>query len=76
MNNNKNPEHLIKMINQISANLGTTGERNDVAAEVAVHIKKFWTPAMICNITDYATADGKELSGISILAVEKLTDNS
>ncbi len=38
------PEPLVRMANQIAASVPG---RDDVAAETAAHLLRFWTPAMI-----------------------------
>ncbi len=43
--------HLIKMANQICANIPV---RDDVAGQVAVHLRSFWTPAMRAEIEELA----------------------
>lgn len=73
MSVSKKPDQLIKMINQIGLNMRATGELDEVALEVAGHIKRFWTPAMIRKISSHANSDGEELSEISIMAIKKLT---
>ncbi len=35
--------HLVKMVNQIAANVPN---RHEVAEQVAVHLRTFWTPEM------------------------------
>jgi len=72
MSSTKKPDQLIKMINQIGKNMRAAGELDEVAMEVASHIKRFWTPDMINKISRYASADGEELSDISALAINKL----
>jgi formate dehydrogenase subunit delta len=62
-------DHLIKMANQIAANLAAQGQ--DVAIrETAQHIIDFWDPRMKAGI---AGADHAQLSPIALAAVEIVT---
>lgn len=65
--------HLIKMINQISANLDH-GDKDKAAQDVVGHIKKFWARSMKQQIIEYADADGSELNPVSALAVQQLKE--
>ncbi len=40
------PDHLVKMANDIARNLAAWGDEAVVAAKVADHLRRFWTPAM------------------------------
>lgn len=66
-------QHLIKMINQISANLDH-GDPNKAAEETATHLKKFWARSMKQQIIEYADSDGSDLNAVSKLAVEQLKE--
>lgn len=72
MDSKNKPVQLIKMINQIGRNLNADGDEDEVAAEVANHVKRFWTSAMIDKLTIYATGDGEELSAVALKAVNNL----
>lgn len=43
--------HLVKMANQITANVP---DRDAVPAQIAVHLRSFWTPQMRVDITAIA----------------------
>lgn len=43
--------HLVKMINQIAANVPN---RSEIAAQVATHLRSFWTPEMQFDIQEIA----------------------
>ena len=43
--------HLVKMVNQIASNVP---KRDDIAGQVANHLRTFWTPVMRADITEIA----------------------
>lgn len=43
--------HLVKMANQIAANVPN---RDEVAEQIAAHLRSFWTPQMRVDITAIA----------------------
>ena len=45
-------EHLVRMANQIAGGVPT---REDVAGQVSHHMKQFWTPVMLKDLSDIAT---------------------
>ena len=51
--------HLVKMANDIAANLGF---HEDAAARIADHIQRYWTPRMRKLLLEYANTDGSGLS--------------
>ena len=51
--------HLVKMANDIAANLGF---HEDAAARIADHIQRYWTPRMRKLLLEYANTDDSELS--------------
>ncbi len=51
--------HLVKMANDIAANLGF---HEDAAVRIADHIQSFWTPRMRKLLLENAITDGNELS--------------
>lgn len=69
-------QHLVRMINQISAN-NLHHDSDEAAAEaVASHLRKFWARSMKQQIIQYAEDDGTALSPVSRLAVSQLTPPS
>jgi formate dehydrogenase subunit delta len=68
-----NNEKLLKMAEQITANMAFTDDRQVVAAKVADHLNRFWDPRMKAAFKDYAQAHGEELSPALRAAVEKIT---
>tara|TARA_Y100001963_G_scaffold72418_1_gene100674 strand:- start:32 stop:265 length:234 start_codon:yes stop_codon:yes gene_type:complete len=66
-------EQLVKMVNQISANMhGATDQQ--AADKVATHLQKFWARAMKEQIIAYADDGGEDLTPISRKAVERLRE--
>jgi formate dehydrogenase subunit delta len=61
--------HLIKMLNQIAANLDQGDEVEVVAGRVADHMRRFWSPSMKKSIAAYLAADGSGLTASSRQAV-------
>lgn len=62
---------LVRMAEQITANMAFTDDENVVAAKVADHLNRFWDPRMKAAIVS-AAAEGCELSPVLRLAVEQL----
>jgi formate dehydrogenase subunit delta len=67
-------QHLVKMINQISANIATiaSAENDELALQVADHLQRFWARSMKQKIISYADNDGAGLSIVSKQAVVRL----
>lgn len=65
-------QHLVRMINQISANHCHHGNDEAAAEAVATHLRKFWARSMKQQIIRYAEGDGAGLSAVSRLAVSRL----
>lgn len=66
---NSEIDHLLKMANDISANLGF---HTDADVRIADHINRFWAPRMRYLLIEYASNDGKGLSKSLLSAVSKL----
>ncbi len=58
----RQPEHLVKMVNQIALNFGEKRDLTLAAKHTGEHLEKFWTRAMREQLADYAAADGERLS--------------
>ena len=56
---NTETQHLVSMANDIAANLSF---RDNADAQIADHIKRFWTPRMLRMLLEYASNDGQGLS--------------
>ena len=61
--------HLVKMANDIAANLSF---QRDADARTADHINRFWAPRMRKLLLEYAANDGKEVSAALMCAVKLL----
>ncbi|HJN96915.1 MAG: formate dehydrogenase [Gammaproteobacteria bacterium] len=65
-------KHLIKMLNQISANLARGDSEEQDAARVADHMRRFWAASMRAKIADYAALDEDALVDLSKRAIAVL----
>lgn len=64
-------QHLVKMANQIAANVpAATAEARVTAA--AAHIKRFWTPAMIEHLRGHLGEHGADLAPAAAAALRSL----
>ena len=66
-------EKLVKMANQIAANSDYGADKEKVAATVADHLTRFWTPAMRKAIIEGHRDKRIDLTPMAAQAVEKLT---
>lgn len=72
-----NIDLLIKMTNEISANLGTNPDREAAVRDVASHLRRFWEPRMRAQIIQYwQERQGGGLSDLSLEAVALLAQTS
>ena len=55
-------EKLLKMAEQITANMAFTDDQAVVAAKVADHLNRFWDPRMKEAIRTYAEENAEQLS--------------
>jgi len=67
---------LVRMANQIAANLEYGSDKNRVANEVADHLRRFWSPSMRAEIIEYHARDGAGLGEVAALAVAKLSQET
>jgi hypothetical protein len=65
-------EKLVKMANQIAANSDYGSDKEKVAAVVADHLTRFWTPAMRKAIIEGHRNKRIDLTPMAAQAVEKL----
>jgi formate dehydrogenase subunit delta len=65
---NTETQHLVSMANDIAANLSF---RDNADAQIADHIKRFWTPRMRKMLLEYAANDGQSLS-VELLSALKI----
>ena len=65
-------DKLVKMANQIAANCDYGADKTKVAAVVADHLTRFWTPAMRAAIIEGQRKNLIDLSPMAAQAVAKL----
>jgi len=65
-------EKLVRMANQIAANSDYGADKEKVAAVVADHLTRFWTPAMRKAIIDGHRKKLADLTPMAAQAVERL----
>ena len=65
-------DKLVKMANQIAANSDYGSDKDKIAATVADHLTRFWTPAMRAAIIEGHNKKLIDLSPTAARAVEKL----
>ena len=63
-------EKLLKMAEQITANMNYTEDRDVVAAKVADHLTRFWDPRMKAALRAYADDKPASLSPLLQSALE------
>ena len=66
-------EKLVKMAEQITANMAFTDDQAVVAAKVADHLNRFWDPRMKTAFRKYAEENLEQLSPPLQAAVSQLT---
>lgn len=67
-------EKLIKMVNEIAANIDPTGGAETAATRTAEHLTRFWALRMRQDIIAYLDCGGEQLTPVARLAIEKLTE--
>ena len=65
---------LVKMTNQIALNMMANGDEDEVAAQVAAHVEKFWAPSMKNLMLDASSGNDIGLSPVSQKAVQHLNE--
>lgn len=68
------PTKLVRMANQIAANLDYGPDRTKSVADVADHLRRFWSPLMLDEITQYMATGDAELSAIAEQALTQLIE--
>ena len=63
---------LVKMANDIAANLGASGDQAATAARVRDHFNRFWSPSMKQHLQDHARGGGEGLSPVALRAVTEM----
>jgi hypothetical protein len=65
-------EKLVRMANQIAANNDYGSDKDKIAATVADHLTRFWTPEMRAAVIEGQRRKILDLSPTAARAVEKL----
>ena len=68
----KQIDHLVTMANQIALNTGAHSDAADSTRRTADHIRKFWTPAMRKQLTEYWQSGGEELEPVVAEALREM----
>ena len=63
---------LVRMAEQITANMAYTDDVELVAARVADHLNRFWDPRMLKALAEVANGDADQLSPALQAAVRQL----
>ncbi len=71
---NEQVRHLVRMVNQITLNLGEARDPVMAAEQTEQHLRRFWTPAMRRELQDYWQGGGEGLSPVAQRVAEALTD--
>ena len=69
----KQIQSLAKMANEIALNTGARIDAEGSALRTAEHIRKFWTPAMREQLTDYWRQGGEGLHTVVHAALGELS---
>lgn len=65
-------EKLIRMAEQIAANVSISDDEDEVATRLAEHLQKFWDPHMRTEILKHAEAHPATLSPVLAAALQLL----
>ena len=68
----KQIDNLVRMANQIALNTGAHSDAADSTRRTCEHIRKFWTPAMREQLTDYWQAGGENLEPVVTAALREM----
>ena len=66
--------NLIKMVNQIAANICFQSSEQELVEKIAKHLQLFWAKSMKQDIIDYYQQDGEALSEHARQAVAVLAE--
>jgi formate dehydrogenase subunit delta len=66
---------LVRMANQIAANLDYGPDKNRVVADTADHLRRYWSPPMKVLIVEHYKRGDAELSEIAAQAVARLAED-
>jgi formate dehydrogenase subunit delta len=65
-------DKLIRMGEQITANMSFVDDKDVVSDKVADHLGRFWDPRMKASIIEYAGDHGEAFSEPLLMAIDKL----
>ncbi len=68
-------DHLVRMANQIAANVAGGGDIETTARRVADHLCRFWTSDMCNQLVEYRSESDSELSAAVVKALELLSQD-
>lgn len=71
-----NIEHMVKMVNEISAFFGAEPDKAEAARNVATHLRRFWEPRMRQQIIAHYERGGAGLEDVARNAVAILAQES
>ena len=70
-----NPVPLVRMVNQIAANVARHPP-DQAVAEIAAHLRSFWAPSMRAELVTYLDGGGLDLMPLAAAATEQLRATS
>jgi formate dehydrogenase subunit delta len=65
------PAALVRMVNQIAANVAHH-PHDQVVAEIARHLRSSWAPSMRADLVTYLDGGGHDLTPLAAAAAEQL----
>lgn len=65
-------DKLIRMAEQIAANISVSRDTDVVAEQLAGHLKRYWDPRMLSEFVSQAEGSDHELSPVLAAAIDKL----
>ncbi|MHB8187523.1 MAG: formate dehydrogenase subunit delta [Dermatophilaceae bacterium] len=65
------PATLVRMVNQIAANVAHHS-RDQAVAEIAAHLRSTWPPSMRADLVAYVDTGGLDLTPLAASAAEQL----
>ena len=68
------PTKLVRMANDVAANFDYGPDKSKVAADVADHLRRFWSPLMLDEIAEYMDTGNARLSAVAEQALTRLVD--
>jgi len=65
------PATLVRMVNQIAANVAHHPQDRAVA-EITAHLRSFWAPSMRADLVAYVDGGGPDLTKLAASATDQL----